>query len=709
MLLLRFAVLALLALAPTPSFAQSYPGTTPAPQRNALQVVAERATTTSLQAMTIAGMVAGDRVLKTGYYAAGDMPAAVYTLSTSACPLNAGAGDGGSQIPSNTAGNCWVLASGTTADVRIWGAKLDSTTDDTAAIQAAITYADAISNSVSNWPIVTCGGYGRALISATLTFANTSGIHFTGCSLLANASVNWTANYPMGMVYAGEFQNNVSNFSMDHVYFDGNAVADGATLQGHNKLFNIHDNYWVRNKLYGVQAVGLYFHDNQLQQWTGNDPQHLDWPNSYTASLLWLHGVGADANHATGDGIYSNIVMNQSGINLEIGDSSGGTSGSNLFVNIHPWQGSPTAAGVITGAGTGYGDGTYTAVPFTGGSGSGKQATIVVSGGSITSVTITANGSGYAIGDVLSASNSNLGGTGSGFAFTLNMPAIPSDSVDIYIHAGSSGFFLNTYLDNGVVINENGSAWFSGVKLANSKASSIESAWFQNIAQAPGDTNQMLIMPPISNTSSTNIPLTAYCTAYHLHAPCDNSNVTNSWNIPPKMNGLSANFQSTIGTGTNVFTLSSASATNALSGYTNSSKSCLALGANWTTSGVTNKDTLLCQDGANNAKITADNLALIPSGGSSAITCSGCGTSPTILGGNASGRVQLGTSPSTTLALTFSPTWQNTPDCLVQEMSNSSGTASDVASVGATTATLTIGLSTGGANRVIHWLCNAYQ
>jgi hypothetical protein len=72
--------------------------------------------------------------------------------------------------------------------------------------------------------------------------------------------------------------------------------------------------------------------------------------------------------------------------------------------------------------GSGYDSGgthTYTGVPLTGGSGTGAVATIVVTGGVVTAVTITTPGTGYVVGDVLSASNANLGGTGSGFHITV--------------------------------------------------------------------------------------------------------------------------------------------------------------------------------------------------------------------------------------------------------------------------------------------------
>ena len=66
-----------------------------------------------------------------------------------------------------------------------------------------------------------------------------------------------------------------------------------------------------------------------------------------------------------------------------------------------------------------YTNGTYTNVVITGGTGSGARATIVVSSAQVTSVTITTAGNGYVVGNVLSANAANIGGTGSGFSFTV--------------------------------------------------------------------------------------------------------------------------------------------------------------------------------------------------------------------------------------------------------------------------------------------------
>jgi hypothetical protein len=74
--------------------------------------------------------------------------------------------------------------------------------------------------------------------------------------------------------------------------------------------------------------------------------------------------------------------------------------------------------GAIT-AGTSYTTGTYSNVSLTGGSGSGATASIVVSGGGVTSVTLVNGGTGFVVGDTMSALAANIGGTGSGFSIPV--------------------------------------------------------------------------------------------------------------------------------------------------------------------------------------------------------------------------------------------------------------------------------------------------
>ena len=81
---------------------------------------------------------------------------------------------------------------------------------------------------------------------------------------------------------------------------------------------------------------------------------------------------------------------------------------------------SPVAIlGAITG-GSAYTTGTYFNVPLTGGTGSGALATVTVSGGAVTAVTLTNGGLQYTAGGSLSASATSIGSTGSGFSVLIS-------------------------------------------------------------------------------------------------------------------------------------------------------------------------------------------------------------------------------------------------------------------------------------------------
>jgi hypothetical protein len=104
----------------------------------------------------------------------------------------------------------------------------------------------------------------------------------------------------------------------------------------------------------------------------------------------------------------------------------GPTPDANYNVELHYFYYPPTIVqGTIATtsnivAGTSYSAGTYLGVNLTGGQGTGATADIVISGGGVTSVTIRNPGSLYVVGDVLSASSSSLGNTGSGFSVSVS-------------------------------------------------------------------------------------------------------------------------------------------------------------------------------------------------------------------------------------------------------------------------------------------------
>ena len=137
-----------------------------------------------------------------------------------------------------------------------------------------------------------------------------------------------------------------------------------------------------------------------------------------------IGGYRAITNDALGysRGIYVNSV---DGINQIFNGYNNGfevvnidNSGVGAGVNEFTFTGLILTLNTLVG-GTAYTNGTYTNVTLTGGSGSGAKATIVVSGGSVTTVTITTAGNGYAVGNTLSATAASIGGTGSGFSIKV--------------------------------------------------------------------------------------------------------------------------------------------------------------------------------------------------------------------------------------------------------------------------------------------------
>ena len=82
-------------------------------------------------------------------------------------------------------------------------------------------------------------------------------------------------------------------------------------------------------------------------------------------------------------------------------------------------QGGIAGFGTIVG-GSGYTDGVYENVSLTGGDGSNGTATITVSGGSVTALTLVSPGYLYLVGNILSATTATIGGTGSGFSVPVN-------------------------------------------------------------------------------------------------------------------------------------------------------------------------------------------------------------------------------------------------------------------------------------------------
>ena len=121
-------------------------------------------------------------------------------------------------------------------------------------------------------------------------------------------------------------------------------------------------------------------------------------------------------------GIYVNSVdgINQvfNGYNNGLEVININNDGVGAGVNEFTFTGLILTTNTLVG-GSSYTNGTYTNVTLTGGSGSGAKATIVVSGATVTTVTLTKPGNGYVVGNTLSATAASIGGTGSGFSIKV--------------------------------------------------------------------------------------------------------------------------------------------------------------------------------------------------------------------------------------------------------------------------------------------------
>ena len=177
----------------------------------------------------------------------------------------------------------------------------------------------------------------------------------------------------------------------------------------------------------GVQRDGTIFDMNFY-----TDALWVRFQRGRPRKIGGYRAITSDA-HGYSRGIYvnstdgNNQVFNGYNNGLEVVNVDNNGIGS----GINPIDfGAPILTlGTITG-GTAYTNGTYTAVPLTGGSGTGALATIVVAGNSVTTVTVTTFGNNYNVGDVLSATAASIGGTGSGFSVpvaTTNGEFVPND------------------------------------------------------------------------------------------------------------------------------------------------------------------------------------------------------------------------------------------------------------------------------------------
>jgi len=125
-----------------------------------------------------------------------------------------------------------------------------------------------------------------------------------------------------------------------------------------------------------------------------------------------------------GEPKYYALFGSQFTLTNELSFILGPTPDANYDVELHYFYypisitQSAVSSGTITG-GSGYVNGSYNNVSLSGGSGTGLIANITVAGNVVTSVNIKNQGNFYAVGDILTATSASLGGSGSGFQYTV--------------------------------------------------------------------------------------------------------------------------------------------------------------------------------------------------------------------------------------------------------------------------------------------------
>jgi hypothetical protein len=194
-------------------------------------------------------------------------------------------------------------------------------------------------------------------------------------------------------------------------------------------IYNVRENTWYdAGEARGAQRSAGYF--SQVFAF----PVAADWHAS-TAETVFT----ATFNEVSGSVfLFSDTYNTQVALNQVI-------SGSNIPTNttvVAITSSNIKTLGAITG-GAGYVNGSYSNVTLTGGAGLGAKATIGVAGTAVTTVTITARGAAYLVGDVLSATAASLGGTGAGFSIPVS--AIYAQAIQMSAAATGTGAAALTF------------------------------------------------------------------------------------------------------------------------------------------------------------------------------------------------------------------------------------------------------------------------
>lgn len=282
--------------------------------------------------------------------------------------------------------------------------------------------------------------------------SNDIGDYFTDNNLSPNFLYNNIGDYFNDNNISPNFRNNTIG-----KYFQNNTIGEGFGFGETESQNNIIDDHFQNN------TIGEYFYNNKVSSYFENNTvgylfqrNNID-TSIYGQNFIINYGNIVDFTY-TSIGTTSNdnyyVVTgntNGHGTNSTFGVTvSGGTISSVILLNAGNQYEAPfdtiTIPGNLIGGQTGVidaftlidnptglGDGTYTGLTVSGGSGSNALFDIEVFGGTFSTINLNDGGSGYIIGNTVSIIGSYFGGTNSVNDVTITVDSIYSDDVNITI------------------------------------------------------------------------------------------------------------------------------------------------------------------------------------------------------------------------------------------------------------------------------------
>lgn len=320
----------------------------------------------SLKALTAGSYSKVDRA---GFAAPGDGGAASYTWTGSACSLNSGAGDNGSQVAPTSGTGCWVWSppSGGVPP-EVFGAKGDGVTNDTTAIQADIAAAQSLSAG-QNIALFSAKTY---LFTPPLSVVGPNPVVLRGqnafTSLLKETS-GQSANL-LNIGYTAVTAAQTEGVTIEHIGLVGNSPTGGYAISSRHVANEHVRDVYIGNTWGGIEdeQSNTDYYDDVWGNTVGTNSQAFLWwvtPAAQTAGgrsdQLFLRNVGINSGFYGNDGFVwqgmantlnaQNIAFLQTNHGFWVNASQNTTSQFPAFASVYNLQveGAKAAACEIDG------------------------------------------------------------------------------------------------------------------------------------------------------------------------------------------------------------------------------------------------------------------------------------------------------------------------------------------------------------------------